>query len=57
MALDLADLKAKCQVLHDYEGSLLTRKLNDFEDGTPAALEEAVLKVAASPAIIRRVSA
>ncbi len=62
MAVNLADLKAEVRVLHDHEDSLLARKLaaaqifvesrigrkfDDFEDGVPAALDEAVLKIAA----------
>ncbi len=61
MAVVLADLKAECRVLHDFEDALLERKLAaaklfvesrigrtlaSFEDGTPAALDEAVLRIA-----------
>ncbi|RJG44916.1 head-tail connector protein [Mesorhizobium sp. DCY119] len=62
MAVNLADLKAECRVLHSHEDTLLQRKLDtakifvesrigqkldEFEDGVPAPLDEAVLKVAA----------
>lgn len=62
MAVTLADLKQEVRVLHTHEDALLERKLaaaiifvesrigrslDDFEDGTPAALDEAVLKIAA----------
>jgi uncharacterized phage protein (predicted DNA packaging) len=61
MAVNLADLKAECRVQHDFEDTLLQRKLDvaklfvesrigksfdDFEDGIPAALDEAVLRIA-----------
>lgn len=62
MAVTLADLKTECRVLHDFEDALLERKLaaarlfvesrigrtlDTFTDGIPAALDEAVLRIAA----------
>jgi len=62
MAVILTDLKAEVRVTHSHEDTLLQRKLDaatifvesrigksfdDFEDGVPAALDEAVLKIAA----------
>lgn len=62
MAVTLTDLKAECRVLHDYEDTLLERKLataklfvesrigrtlDTFTDGIPAPLDEATLKLAA----------